>query len=64
MNDDNLIILVEFNEPGLEQVSFVGDVTKAAVNESKAAIANALKMVTWVGEQAKSALDAAPHRRN
>ena len=62
MNDDNLIILVDFDEPGLEQVSLLDDISEAAIEKSKAAIANALDVITWVGEKAKAALDAAHHR--
>jgi hypothetical protein len=62
MNDDNLIILVDFDEPGMAEVSLVGDLSETAVEKSKAAIANALRVVTWVGEKAKAALDAAHDR--
>jgi hypothetical protein len=62
MNDNSIIILVDFNEPNLEQVSFVGDISEAAIEKSKQAIANALEVITWVGEKAKAALDAAHHQ--
>lgn len=58
---EDFVILVEFDEPGVKQVSTVTEMTAEMVEQSKEAIANALKAITWVGEKAKDALDAVHH---
>lgn len=62
MNQDNVIILVEFDEPGIKKVSRVEELTESAVEQSKEAIKNALKTVAWVAEKAKDTLDNTHHR--
>lgn len=61
MNDDNFMILVDFDEAGLKEVS-LSELSEAAVEQSKQAIANALKAVVWIGEKAKEVLSTAHHR--
>lgn len=58
---DDFTILVEFVEGGVKQTS-----TMSSENEtqSKQAIENALKAITWISEKARDTLHAAHHKPN
>jgi hypothetical protein len=58
MNDDNIVVLVDFDEPGLQQTSLIS-FKPEQVQKSKESIENALEVIKWVADKAKKALDAA-----
>ncbi|MBK8031373.1 MAG: hypothetical protein IPK17_18155 [Chloroflexi bacterium] len=61
MNDENVSILVEYDEPGWEQVG-INDFGKDQVEQAKVAVDNALNVVRWMAEKAREMLDAAHDR--
>lgn len=61
MNKDEFVILVDFDEPGMRELG-ITEITQAVEEQSRQAIDNALKAITWIAEKTKAALDAAHQR--
>lgn len=56
--NDDVVILVDFHEPGMENVGFLDD----GVEKSKEAIERALKAIEWIAERAVDTLNRVHHK--